>query len=373
MAEAAFEVAEVRPEAAEAACEPAETSFNENLVVSLHRNSPKNPMLMPDSQPLVRIYNATDATMRQHQRTLRDHYTANADAFQAFNPAVFDPKYAENWGKSQDAADTAAPGSVRAATLHEATDVVDVNMDKARATAQRLFYAVGQAWPHNAGRLNQYGKNRYEQARTSHDRMIVLLDLAHDAATRPADAALLTAHGWDGEATNGLAALGHDLVTTNTTQQAQKGTGVEDGQDYIGFQNALYRFGQQASLAAKTLFADDFAKRQLFDLTDGGGGGHYEDHELSVKPGETKSVAFTTLLLPETGLHLLLSRPQPGMQATVGRVAAIGQSPTQTVALVPDARSLDVPAAALGPSGQVLVVANTGTRAVRVVLRVSEA
>jgi hypothetical protein len=331
-----------------------------------------NPLIvMADTQPLNRLYTGADDAMRQGQRTLREHYTANAKAFEKFNPAVFTEDYAARWSTAQEAADTADPGSVRAGTLHEDTTAVEGKMAEARTAVQRLFYAAGQAYPGNPGRLNQYGKNRYEQARDSHDHMITLLDLAHDAANRPLDALALAKHGWGITATAGLETLGLALAGANTTQETQKGTGVEDGQTYIVQQNGLYRFGQQASLGAKTLFADDFPKRQLFALTEGGDADG-EDHELTVPPGQEKTVLFTTPFDAVPGLRLLLSKPQPGMRAEVSRLDKPGQQPTQVLTLTPEQRSRDVQAADLGPAGQLLLVRNTGEHPVRVVLRVLE-
>ncbi|MDO7876613.1 hypothetical protein Q5H93_17845 [Hymenobacter sp. ASUV-10] len=326
---------------------------------------------MADEQPLNRIYGGSDDDMRQRQRTMRQHYLDNADTFASFNPEVFTDDYAAKWEAAQEAAETADSATVRAGTLKEDTQEVKAEMEKARKLVQRLFYTVGQAWPKNVGRLNQYGKNRYERDRDSHDGMITLLDLAHDAASRPADALQLAKYGWKDTDTKDLDAQGEALTTANTTQESQKGTGVEQGQGYIGQQNALYRFGQQASLGSKTLFADDFAKRQLFDLSPPDGDDD-EDHELTVQPGRQKSVLFTTPLDGVAGLRLLLSKPRPGMQAEVGRVRQADQTPSEVVALVPEQRSRDVLAADLGPAGQYLVVRNTGAHPVRVVLRVLE-
>jgi|GEM_PF-2287427 len=326
---------------------------------------------MADDQPLNRIYTGSDDDMRQHQRTLRQHYIDNADAFQTFNPAVFTDDYATRWETAQKAAESAEPGSVRTGTLKENTQTVEAEMEKARKLVQRLFYAAGQAWPKNAGRLNQYGKNRYEQARDDQDGMITLLDLAHDAASRPSDALALAKYGWKTTDTALLDAQGEALTTANTTQEGQKGVGVEAGQGYIGRQNTLYRFGQQASLAAKTLYVDDFGKRQLFDLT-AGGDDDGEDHELTVKPGQQKAVVFITPLEGVTGLRLLLSKPQPGMLAEVSRVVNATDTPTASLSLTPDKRSRDELPADLGPAGQYLLVRNLGPLPVRVVLRVLE-
>jgi hypothetical protein len=326
---------------------------------------------MADAQPEVRNYNTSDDDMRQRQRTLRQHYLDYAKDFEKFNPAVFTADFAERWEKAQDAAETAEPGTVRAGTLKENTQEVEAEMQKARQLVQRLFYTVGQAWPKNAGRLNQYGKNRYERDRDNHDGMITLLDLAHDAASRPADAVELAKHGWTTTDTALLDTQGEALATANTTQEGQKGSGVEQGQGYVGRQNTLYRFGQQTSLGSKTLYVDDFGKRQLFDLS-APDGDDDEDHELTVPPGQQKAVLFTTPFGDGTRLRLVLSKPQPGMQAEVGRVEKPGAAPTAFRTLTPEKRSRDEQAADLGPAGQYLLVRNVGPQAVRVVLRVLE-
>ena len=328
---------------------------------------------MADNQPEERAYNSADDVMRQRQRTLREHYVANENAFRGLNPMVFDATFTPLWDARQEAAEAAQPGSVRAGILHEETKAVSTKLDECRAALKRLFYAAGQAFPGNAGRLNQYGKNRYEAARKNPPAMITLLDLALDAASRPADALALATYGWSAADTLSLGTLGLSLTAAATTQQTQKGTGVEEGQSYVGLQNALYRCGQQVSLAAKTLYADDFAKRQLFDLTEGGPAHPAEDHEVTVKPGQQKTVLFTTPLDGVAGLHLLLSVPRAGMRAEVGRIKEPTDTPPHLVPLTREQRSRDVRINELGPVGQLLLVRNVGEHAVRVVLRVLEA
>jgi hypothetical protein len=224
---------------------------------------------MATSKPPTRAYGGSDAAMQQRQRTLRGHFDTHAAEFAAFNP-TFDAAFGQQWAAALAAAEAAPAGEARQGQLMADTQAVDAAMEQARQQVQQLFYYVGQAFPHNAGRLATYGKPSYDKARASHERMISLLKQAADAAT--ADQTALAAKGWTPAQTAALAALGTQLATANTTQEQQKGSGVEGGQTYIGLQNALYAHGPQVSLAAKTLYAANPGRRQLFDLTPEGGG-----------------------------------------------------------------------------------------------------
>lgn len=317
---------------------------------------------MPDSQPLSRLYTGADAAMQQRQRTLHGHFLDNLAALTAFSPELAGT-FGTRWTAAQTAAEAAVPGKMRTGQLKQDTDAVEGLMEQGRAQVQQLFYYVGRAFPHNAGRLDQYGKSSYEKARANHDRLIALLTQAVEAATR--DAAALAPKGWTAANTTALAALGQQLSTANTAQEMQKGTGVEGGQTYIGLQNALYGFGQQVSLAAKARFVDDFAKRQLFLLTDGTPAGP-ETHELSVEAGFSKSVAFATALADGSKLHLRLLAPAPGQGAELSRVPAPDAVPLRTVSLNSDDFARDVAAEELGPQGQWLLVRNVGKVPVRV-------
>jgi len=321
-----------------------------------------------DSQPIKRLYMGRDAAMQQRQRTLHGHFSTNAAGFAAFNPDL-NPAFAQRWQQALAAAETASNGAARTGTLLENTAAVEAAMEQARQQVQRLFYYVGQVFPHNAGRLDQYGKRLYDKARTSHERMISLLRQASEAAAP--DQAALAAKGWAAANTAQLAALGQQLAAANTTQEMQKGAGVEDGQAYIGLQNALYRFGQQVSLAAKTLYAEDFARRQPFGLTAGAPAGP-EHHELTLAPGAAGYLAFATPLLATTQLRLRLLAPAAGQQAQVGRVAAEGQKSLIPQTLTAEAPERTVLAPELGAAGAVLAVVSLGTAAVRVEVAVVE-
>lgn len=82
---------------------------------------------------------------------------------------------------------------MRVGELKETTGAVESVMARARRAAQQVFYFVGQAYPHNAGRLDQYGRRAYGVARNSHKLMQALLQTALDSATR--DQATLAAQG----------------------------------------------------------------------------------------------------------------------------------------------------------------------------------
>lgn len=204
--------------------------------------------------------------MRQQMRTMHAHYEANQADFQAFNPA-FDAAFGAHWLAALDAADAAPTHEVRAGELKEHTAAVLDMMAQAQRAVQTLFYYVGQAFPHNAGRLDQYGRRGYAAARDSQDKMRTLLATAVASATR--DQAALAAAGYSAAQLAALSALADQLSAANTTQEVKKGANAEGSDDYVTAQNLAYGYGQQVSAAAKVLFADDATTLALFRL--GGG------------------------------------------------------------------------------------------------------
>ncbi|GAA4375574.1 hypothetical protein [Hymenobacter koreensis] len=218
------------------------------------------------SKSEVRVYSESDADMRQRMRTMHGHFVTDAAAFGAFNPDL-NAAFATAWLAALDAADQATPGTVRVGELKEETAEVNDVMEQARQQVQQLYYYVGQAFPKNPGRLEQYGKKLYEKARTSHEQMRALLDVAVKSAER--DEAALAAKGYPATKRLALQALSSQLTSTNTTQEVKKGENKEASGGYLALQNAAYGFGQQVSSAAKVLFVADATRRSLYRLSDG--------------------------------------------------------------------------------------------------------
>ena len=216
---------------------------------------------------VLRHYSQPDATMRQDQRTLHGHYRANEAAFQKFNPE-FDAAFGKDWLAALDLADTTPDHTVRVGELQEDTAEVETVMEQAQRALQAVFYYVGRAFPHNAGRLATYGRSSYDAARDHHDKMRSLLHTAFTSATR--DAQALEAKGYTKAQLAELGRLADELTTTNTTQEVTKGTNTEGTDHYITTQNLAYGYGQEVSAAAKVLFAADKTTQSLFRLSSDG-------------------------------------------------------------------------------------------------------
>jgi hypothetical protein len=206
----------------------------------------------------VRLYTIADSEMRQDMRTMHGHYLSDMAAF------------GTQWLAAIGAADLAKPGAALRSDLKEDTQEVEALMEQARTQVQTLFYYVGQAFPGNAARLDQYGKKQYEQARKKHDKMRALLSLAIEAAERDQDE--LAEKGFKPAQLAALIQLAEDLEGANTDQEMRKGTNTEGSDDYIRIQNAAYTFGQQVSKAAKVAFAQDPVKQKLYLLGGSGPG-----------------------------------------------------------------------------------------------------
>lgn len=315
---------------------------------------------------MLRHYISADADMRQQLRTMYGHYLTNQAAFQAFSPE-FDAAFATHWLAALDLADTTPTHAVRVGELKENTAAVETVMSQAQQAVQALFYFVGRAFPHNAGRLDQYGRRTYAAARDDHDKMRTLLQTAFTAATH--DHAELAAKGYGATQLAALGTLAGQLTATNTTQEIKKGSNTEGADHYVTVQNLAYGFGQQASAAAKVLFATDATKLKTFRLSATAPTGP-EHHELTVAPGHKQTVTFHTPFDPTSRLHLRLATVlEAGQHAAVGRVVLPDEKPTLTLDLAPATPELEASLTDLGPVGQVLVVLNTGEQPVRVELR----
>lgn len=317
---------------------------------------------MQRATAVLRHYSQPDAAMRQDMRTMHEHYATNQAAFRAFNPE-FDAAFGPDWLAAIDAADVAPDRAVRTGELMEDTAEVEDVMGRAQAAAQTLFYYVGRAYPHNAGRLATYGRSTYEAARKQHDKMRTLLQTAFTSATR--DKTELVKKGYTTAQLATLGSLVTELADTNTTQEVKKGTNTEGRDHYVTTQNLAYGYGQEVSAAAKVLFAADAATLKLFRLS-GNAAPVLEHHEVTLAPDTTTFITFETLLLPTSRLHLRLAVPKPGQAAAVSRMMPGEPGPAKTVTLSPDQSELDVLAPDLGPAGQILRVQNGSAEPVRI-------
>ncbi|MCB2407457.1 hypothetical protein [Hymenobacter lucidus] len=218
---------------------------------------------MKKNKPEARQYLSPDSVMRQDMRTMHGHYLNDLAAFAAFNP-TFTAAFGQQWLAALEAADAATSGTALRSDLKEDTQEVTTLMDQARTQVQALFYYVEQAFPNNAGRLDQYGKKQYAQARQKHDKMRALLPGAIGSATR--DQAELSKHGFGAEKLAALQQLAKDLDRADTDQEMRKGSNTEGSDDYVRLQNVAYSFGQQLSKAAKVAFVAEPLKQQLYRL-----------------------------------------------------------------------------------------------------------
>ena len=316
---------------------------------------------------MLRHYSESDAAMRQHQRTMQAHYVANEAAFRAFNPE-FDADFGQHWLAALDLADATPDHTARVGELKEHTAEVTDVMTQAQGAVQTLFYFVGRAFPHNVGRLDQYGRRTYEAARKQHDKMRTLLQTAFASATR--DHAALAAKGYAAAQLAALGTLVTQLAATNTTQEVAKGTNVEGTGHYLTVQNLAYGFGQEVSAAAKILFAADAPTLALFRLGGSPAPAGLEHHELTADADAAATVVFATALAPTTRLHLRLAVPGAGQSALVGRAAAPTDALATPVTLSAATTERTLTAAELGPAGQVLVVRSGGIYPVRVEITV---
>ncbi|MCB2378131.1 hypothetical protein LGH70_11090 [Hymenobacter sp. BT635] len=218
---------------------------------------------MKKNKPEVRQYLSTDSKMRQDMRTMHGHYLTDLAKFTAFNP-TFTAAFGQQWLAALEAAETTPSGTALRSDLKEDTQAVTALMELARTQVQSLFYYVEQAFPGNTGRLDQYGKKQYAQARQKHDKMRALLPGAISSATR--DQAELTKHGFSQEKLAALQQLAKSLDQADTEQEMRKGSNTEGTDDYVRLQNAAYNFGQQLSKAAKVAFVSEPLKQQLYRL-----------------------------------------------------------------------------------------------------------
>jgi hypothetical protein len=108
-------------------------------------------------------------------KDIHTSFTTDITDFQGFSPKYVDPYSADLLAKIT-AAENFVPDSQELDVITGLTAAVESAMETGRIELQKFFNFVVDAFTKNPAKLNEAGKNDYEEARKSQPKMLLLLD-----------------------------------------------------------------------------------------------------------------------------------------------------------------------------------------------------
>lgn len=216
------------------------------------------------SESVEREYDIEDLLMLERAQVFHDNFVDDKAAFTADFPHLADP-FAGDFQAAIDAADAIPLSSTVEAQIAVVTEQLNDQMPLGRKALQKLYTYVELVWNSKA-RDNEFGRNKYEKARSSQVKMKELLELANAAAEVPANKTELLAAGYTQAAIDELLTIMTAIDTLNAQQEKLlSGRGVKT-ETRIKAYNAVWDFMKQINKASKVTFEDSPAKIEQYLL-----------------------------------------------------------------------------------------------------------
>lgn len=188
-------------------------------------------------------------------------YTDDKTDFQTFSPKYADP-YGDNLLVKITASENIIPDSQELDVITGLTAAVEAAMEKGRIELQKLFNFVVDAFLKDPAKLNEAGKNDYEEARKSQPKMLLLLDAAKDFADTYA--VELDGKGYTAAMAAGLSDAEDALNNANKEQNKAIRKRPVKTQYRRKTVNEAYDAIRDLCDDAKIIYVNDYAKFKLY-------------------------------------------------------------------------------------------------------------
>lgn len=194
-------------------------------------------------------------------KDIHTSFTTDILDFQGFSPKYADPYSADLLVKITDA-ENIVPDSQELDVITGLTAAVESAMETGRIELQKFFNFVVDAFPKNSAKLNEAGKNDYEEARKSQPKMLLLLDAAKDFAdTYTVE---LDGKGYTATMATALSDAKDALDSANKEQNKAIRRRPIKTQDRRRIVNDAYDAVRDLCDDAKIIYVNDYAKYNLY-------------------------------------------------------------------------------------------------------------
>ncbi|MBI5214461.1 MAG: hypothetical protein HY960_01770 [Ignavibacteriae bacterium] len=218
---------------------------------------------MSRPKEVVRLYTMADSDMMQVSEKTREAFIEDNADFQAFDPDFKDP-YAANWQSEIDAAKSVPTDNVIVDTMTILTTATENAMELCRNKFQSMKFFIEKAFPNKTSIWNEFGYNDYDRSRTSHPLMISFMRDLYAVAQKYS--AELIAKNFTQAMIDEIGTLLNQLNSSDTAQEAYKGTREVLTQNRIILLNQVWTTTVTVCRAGKLIYMNNYAKYQRYVL-----------------------------------------------------------------------------------------------------------
>lgn len=245
------------------------------------------------AQAIVREFNMEDLLMLERAQIFHNAFIVDDADFIAAFPHLALP-FATDFQTAIDEADAIPSGSEVDAEIAVVTEELNNLLPLGQKALQKLFTYANVAFNSKA-KVNLFGKNKYEKARTSDLRMKELLEQANRQAEVAVYKTALLAAGYTQADIDELKTISDDIDAKNALQEDMLSSRGDKSEARIIAYNKVWGFMKQINIASKVVFVDNPAKIELYLL--------YPTHHTSLGKVQNLTAVFEGAPVPNGVLN----------------------------------------------------------------------
>lgn len=245
------------------------------------------------AKDIVREFTMEDLVMLERAQVFHNAFLTDEGSFTAAFPHLMAP-FAADFQTAIDEADAIPSGSEVDAEIAVVTEELNDLLPLGQKALQKLFTYANVAFNSKA-KVNLFGKNKYEKARTSDLRMKELLEQAHRQAEVADYKTALLAAGYTQADIDELQTISDDIDAKNALQEDMLSSRGDKSEARIIAYNKVWGFMKQINTASKVVFVDNPAKIELYLL--------YPTHHSNLSKVQNLTAVFEGVPVPNGVLN----------------------------------------------------------------------
>lgn len=215
------------------------------------------------AKELRRIYYISDDVMIQFVKIKKKYFDEDATDFLAFD-SDFDNTFRTNFQQLITRAEKVLPHSTILSQRTQLTTTVEDTMARCRAKFKHIKYFIEKAFPGNRPVWNEFGYNKYANARKSQVKMIQFMEILNATALKYK--AQLVAAKYAESQFGELESLRIEVNTADLQQELQIGDSPVLTQERVTLLNNVWETTKRVCRAGKIIFAGNPKKYERYLL-----------------------------------------------------------------------------------------------------------
>ena len=210
-----------------------------------------------------RLFSMADSLMIEAAKDKKGFFIEDKTQFESFDPSFSDPfleEYANKISLAEAAPDDEAVNGMSVSY----TSVVEEKMKLCRDKFQSTKYFIDKAYPNDLGKQIEFGYRDYDKARKGQDKMVLFMKGVYTTCQKYK--AKLNAANLTDENIAQIQQYAVELDEANQAQNQFNKNRPTLTQDRIKKVNAVWEVMGEICTAGKSIFLEDFAKQQRYNL-----------------------------------------------------------------------------------------------------------